>query len=77
MTVATAIPNGINLRGVADALAPGAFRFDPLGLVSGYKAYLIYTGLAAKSDEELTLLGLHRTELPRVAIEAVEKLRVA
>lgn len=75
MTSATVAQSGIDLRRIAEALAPGAFRFDPFGVVSGYKAYLIYTGLAAKSDPELAALGLTRSDLPRVALQAAENLR--
>lgn len=77
MSTATVAQSGIDLRRIADALAPGAIRFDPLGIVSGYKAYQIYTGLAAKSDTELAALGLDRTELPRFAMKAADSLRAA
>lgn len=77
MSVATVTHNGIDLRRIAGALAPGAFRFDPLGFVSGYKAYQIYTGLAAKSEQELASLGLTREELPRFAMRAADSLRAA
>ncbi len=75
MSVATATPLGFDLRAIAETLAPGSFRFDPFGLVSGYKAYLIYTGLAAKSDGELAKLGLSRKDLPHAAMQAVNILR--
>ncbi|NIL96743.1 MAG: hypothetical protein GTO62_06280, partial [Planctomycetales bacterium] len=57
---------------IAEALAPRAFRFDPFGLVSGYRAYLIYTGLAAKSNSELAKLGITRRDIPRIAAEAAD-----
>ena len=75
MSVATIAPTGLDLRRVAEMLAPGSFRFDPMGLVSGYKAYLIHTGLSAKSDRELAEIGLTRADLPRVAMRAVDTLR--
>ena len=77
MSVATTAQTGFDLRGIAEALAPGSFRFDPLGFVSGYKAYQIYTGLSAKSDAELTALGLKRADLPGVAMAAANRLRAA
>lgn len=75
MSVATATPYSIDIRSIADAFAPGAIRFDPLGIVSGYKAYMIYTGLAAKSDAELADLGMKRTDIPRVAMQAANLVR--
>ncbi|NNF24895.1 MAG: DUF1127 domain-containing protein [Rhodobacteraceae bacterium] len=75
MSVATAAPYSIDFRSIADSLAPGAIRFDPLGIVSGYKAYMIYTGLAAKSDAELADIGLKRTDISRVAMQAVNLVR--
>ena len=77
MTTATIAQTSIDLRTIAERLAPGRFRFDPLGVVSGYKAYQIYTGLSAKSDQDLARLGVRRTDLPRIAIAAVENLRTA
>lgn len=60
-----------------EAIAPKRFIRDPFGLFSGYRAYLVYTHLAAKSDEELAALGLTRATLPRVAIQAVFDSRSA
>lgn len=77
MSVTTTVQTGFDLRGIAEVLAPGSFRLDPLGLVSGYKAYQIYTGLSAKSDAELAELGLERANLPSVAMAAAYRLRSA
>lgn len=77
MSTAAAVQSGFDPRRIAEALAPGTFRFDPLGIVSGYKAYLIYTGLAAKSDKELAAMRLDRRDLPRVAMDAANGLRAA
>ena len=54
-----------------DAVAPKRFLRDPFGLLSGYRAYLVYTSLSAKSDRELTALGISRTDLPRIAVETI------
>ena len=75
MSDTVAIPQGINLRAIAEAIIPGQINFDPLGLVSGYKAYQIFTALDAKSDAQLSALGLKRVDLPRVAIGAVNEVR--
>jgi hypothetical protein len=75
MSAATAVSQGLDLRAIADAVAPDGFRFDPFGLVSGYKAYAIYTALDARSDADLAAMGLSRAELPRTAMEAVKVLR--
>lgn len=66
-----------DLKALASAFDLGRYGFDPLGLVSGYKAYLLYTGLAAKSDADLACMGLTREELPRAAMEAARVLRRA
>ena len=75
MSDAVAIQQGLNLRSIAEAITPGQINFDPFGFVSGYKAYQIYTALDAKSDTELSALGLQRTDLPRVAMSAVNEVR--
>ena len=75
MSIAATASAGFDLARIAEALAPGSFRIDPLGMVSGYKAYLIYTGLAAKNDAELAVLGLDRKDLPLVAMKAANALR--
>lgn len=77
MSMTTTAQAGIDLRAIAASFAPGSFRFDPFGLVSGYKAYLIYTGLDAKSDSELAEIGLSRRDLPRAAMTAANVLRTA
>ena len=56
---------------LADAIAPKPLRFDPLGFVSGFEAYQIYTALAAKTDGELAALGLGRADLANAAMTAV------
>jgi hypothetical protein len=70
MTVASLAHPSVDLQSLVETIAPGKIRFNPFGMVSGYKAYLIYTGLAAKSDEELAELGLARSELPQLALRA-------
>lgn len=60
-----------SLSQIVSAVAPMRFLRDPFGFVSGYRAYLVYTHLAAKSDDELAALGLTRTDLPRAAMTAV------
>lgn len=75
MAVATFDTAQFDFGTVARTFAPGSFTFDPFGLVSGYKAYLIYTGLSARSDSELADMGIERTDVPRVAFEASKTLR--
>lgn len=60
-----------DLTEVINAVAPKRFLRDPFGLVSGYRAYLVYTHLAAKSDAELKNLGLSRDMLARTAMQVV------
>lgn len=64
-----------DVRSLAERFAPGRIRLDPAGLVSGYKAYQIYTALAAKSDGELAGLGLRRSALPAIAMRAATEAR--
>ena len=77
MTAAVATPQSLDLVEIAARFAPGDFRIDPFGVVSGYKAYMIYTGLAGKSDAELSAMGLTRADLPRTAVEAAKVLQAA
>ncbi|MBD3677917.1 MAG: hypothetical protein HUJ27_05870 [Rhodobacteraceae bacterium] len=63
-----------NLQDLIAAIAPKRGTFDLLGLVSGYRAYAIFTELNAKSDAELAALGLKRQDVARVAMnEAFDK----
>ena len=64
-----------SLRDIVASIAPRKMRFDPLGLVSGYRAYLVHTRLSAQSDSELAALGLTRAAVPRAAMEAVFEKR--
>jgi hypothetical protein len=48
-------------------------RFDPFGIVSGFKAYWIYTDLAERSDAELSAMGIERSDLAHIAIEKAER----
>ena len=66
-----------DLQALASAFDFRGYKFDPFGLVSGYKAYLVYTGLASKSDADLARVGLTREELPRAAMETAQVLRRA
>ena len=72
-TASVAQGSGVDFRAIAETIVSTKFRFDPLGLVSGYKSYLIYSGLAAKSDAELAGMGLTRHDIPRVAAEALRR----
>lgn len=54
-----------------EEVAPRRFSHDFLGLLSGYRAYQVYTRLSAMSDAELADLGVRRQDLARVAMEAV------
>ena len=59
-----------DLQSFVDEIAPQRAMRDPLGLVSGYRAYLVFTHLNSKSDRELAKLGLTRAEIPQAAFEA-------
>lgn len=68
--VATAPAATPTLRDIAQRFAPRSLDFDFLGIGTGYRAWLIYTGLNARSDAELQRLGLDRIDLPRIAWDA-------
>lgn len=60
------------LREIARRLAPPARKArDPLGLMSGWRAYIVYKELDRKSDDQLRRLGLSRADIARVAFEAI------
>lgn len=60
------------LREIAQRLAPPRRKSrDPLGLMGGWRAYVVYKELDRKSDAELNALGLSRADIARVAFEAI------
>lgn len=67
---------GFDLPAIASANGFGRIRASWQGLVSGYKAYQIYSAFDAKSDAELNVLGLDRTELPRVAMKTIAESEI-
>jgi hypothetical protein len=48
-------------------------RFDPFGIVSGFKAYWIYSDLAERSDAQLAAMGMERCDLAHIAIEKAQR----
>jgi uncharacterized protein YjiS (DUF1127 family) len=64
-----------SMRKLVEAIAPTPGRFDPLGLVSGYRAYLVHARLDAMDDAQLSAIGLTRADVPRAAMEAVLEAR--
>jgi hypothetical protein len=60
-----------DLTALIDAVAPRRFPRDPLGILGGYRAYLVYTSLSAKGDDELAAHGVSRKDVPRLAMEVV------
>ncbi len=75
MSIATAAPRGLDFLAIARTFTPAPIRFDPFGIVTGYKAFQIYTGLEAKSDRDLAAMGIARRDLPQVAMKAVNAIR--
>lgn len=70
MTTAVLTPSG-DLLTLIEEVAPKRFSYDFLGLLSGYRAYQVYTHLRAMSDAELAALGVRRHDLARLAMETV------
>lgn len=64
-----AAPN-TRLSDMIRSIVPGGIKRDPLGFVSGYRAYAIYTRLASLSDTTLAGMSIDRRDLPRVAMDA-------
>jgi len=60
-----------SLREIANAIAPKGGLKDFYGLLSGLRAYRVYTALESRSDPELRAMGLTRADLPRVAMESI------
>lgn len=60
-----------NLSELVTRVAPRRSLADPFGIVSGYRAYVVYTQLSALGDVELAEMGLTRADLPRAAMEAI------
>jgi hypothetical protein len=69
MTTATATASTTFDHGGARE-SGSARAFDPFGIVSGFRAYRIYSDLDAKSDAELARIGLDRTTIARAAFDA-------
>lgn len=67
----------VRLQDIIAAIAPKRSGFDPLGLVSGYRAYLVFTHLNAKTDSELAAIGLKRADIAKVAIGTISRSRAA
>ena len=44
--------------------------FDPLGVVSGIRAYRAYIDLSDRSDAQLAEMGIDRADIPSLAFEA-------
>lgn len=52
-------------------ISPTPSKFDPFGLVSGYKAYRVWQHLDAMDDHQLSALGISRADVPRLAAEQI------
>jgi hypothetical protein len=45
------------------------------GLMSGYKAYQLYTDLDGQSDAQLKANGVSRVDLPRIAMQKISNTK--
>ena len=61
------------LQDLLRKIAPKPSKFDPLGLVSGYKAYRVWQRLNDLDDQQLAALGVSRSEVPRLAAQTIFK----
>ncbi len=52
-------------------IAAATGRFDPLGIVTGFRIYRVYTYLSQRSDVELHEMGIARDDIPQVAMKMV------
>lgn len=60
-----------DFAGIARRLVPARRSRDRFGIFAGYRAYLVYQALEAKSDAELAALGLRRDDIARAAFAAI------
>lgn len=61
------------LQDLLRKIAPASIKFDPLGLVSGYKAYRVWQHLSDMDDQQLAAHGISRSEIPRLAAQSIFK----
>ena len=61
------------LRQIAHSALKGTFSGDFLGLMTGFRAYRIYTLLNELSDRELKSLNLSRQDIPRAAFDLAKQ----
>ena len=72
MTVSTSLnAPARSLREIAESVAPKGQLKDFFGLLTGLRAYRVYTALESRSEPELRKMGLTRADLPRVAMETI------
>lgn len=77
--MAIAYKNSVpSLDEIIKKVAPKNFLRDPLGLFSGYRAYLVFSHLDGLSDETLATLNLKRQDIPAIAAKQVtDSVKVA
>ncbi|WP_299757681.1 hypothetical protein [uncultured Boseongicola sp.] len=71
MNYITASRKSFDLPSLAGVLGLDHLRASVRGMVSGYKAYQVYTRLDGMSDNQLKASGLERAELPSVAMKTI------
>ena len=72
MTVSTSLKAPApSLRAITGSVGPKGGMKDLFGLLSGYRAYRVYSALESRSDAELRAMGLSRRDLPRVAMDTI------
>ncbi|MBL1435032.1 MAG: hypothetical protein COB08_002380 [Rhodobacteraceae bacterium] len=69
MTAVLTTPADANTLDLFERFNIRRINWDFLGLVSGYKAYQIYTALAQKSDKELAEINISRDEIASIAAD--------
>ena len=48
-------------------------RFDPFGLISGFKAFLVYSDLSDRSDAQLAAMGIDRADIVQIAMTDAQR----
>ncbi|MBL4646295.1 MAG: hypothetical protein COA52_01660 [Hyphomicrobiales bacterium] len=56
---------------IIDRIAPKRFSRDPFGIVSSYRAYLVFMHFDGMSDQELAAAGLARRDIPQLAASLI------
>lgn len=64
-------PIPLSVRDIVNKIAPERFTRDPLGIFSGYRAFLVYVHFNGMDDRQLASIGVKRQDIPRIASRVI------